>query len=186
MSDSLTVCVFAASSASVPATHREQAQRLGAGLVARGWRLVYGGGDVGLMGEVAREALAGGVHVTGVIPQRLAEWEVALDQVDELLVTETMRERQGLMDARSDAFVALPGGLGTLAELLEIVTLRQLGYHDRPIVLLDPDGYWEPLRQQLTTAVDRGLAPATITHLLGVAADAESALARIAGEVQSA
>ena len=185
MSDTLTVCVFAASSTQVPDSHRVQAHSLGAGIATRGWRLVYGGGDIGLMGEVARTALAGGAHVTGVIPRRMVAWEAAMEDLDEVVVTDTMRERQALMDARSDAFVALPGGVGTLAELLEIVTRRQLGYHDRPVVLLDPDGYWDPLRQQLAAAIDRGLAPASAAHLFTTAAAAEDALARIAAEVQS-
>ena len=127
---------------------------------------MYGGGNIGLMGEVARAALAGGSHVTGVIPHLLADREVALEEVSNLLRTDTMRERKALMDEGSDAFIVLPGGIGTLEELVEIVTLRQLGYHDRPIVLLDPTGYWEPLLVLLRRMVTEGLATPDLLELV--------------------
>jgi cytokinin riboside 5'-monophosphate phosphoribohydrolase len=156
--------VFCASSEAVPAHHRGVAAELGKAIAVAGWSLVYGGGNVGLMGEVARAALAGGAHVTGVIPHRLATREVALEGVTELIRTDTMRERKQLMDQRSDAFVVLPGGIGTLEELVEIVTLKQLGYHERAIVLLDAEGYWDPLVDQFKRMVEHSLAdPAHLT-----------------------
>lgn len=176
MSDSLSICVFSASSEEVPAEDRATARGLGVELAARGWQLVYGGGGVGLMGEVARGALSGGAHVVGVIPRKLVGREVALHDVPELIVTETMRERQRIMDERSDAFCVLPGGLGTLAELLEIITLRQLGYHDRPVVLLDPDGYWQPLHDLLAAAVARGCATSACQQLMRTATTVREAL----------
>lgn len=163
------VCVFCASSEAVGTPDREVAADLGRAIAEEGWELVYGGGNVGLMGEVARAALAGGGRVTGVIPHRLADREIALEHVTELIRTETMRERKHIMDARSDAFVVLPGGIGTLEELVEILTLKQLGFHDRPVVLLDPTGFWAPLREQLHRVVERGLAT---PQLLEIWADA--------------
>jgi hypothetical protein len=145
----LSVCVYCSSSRNVSDGLRALAVEVGTGLAARGWAMVYGGGSVGLMGVTARAALAGGAHVTGVIPDRLIDREVALQAVTEFIRTATMRERKQLMDDRSDAFLILPGGIGTLEELVEMVSLRQLGYHDRPIVVLDADGFWAPLQQQL-------------------------------------
>lgn len=159
---SLSICVFCSASEAVTAADRAVAAELGGAVADRGWTLVYGGGDVGLMGETARAALAAGGVVTGIIPHRLADREVALEHVTELIRTDTMRERKALMDERSDAFVVLPGGIGTLEELVEILTLKVLGYHERPVVLLDPDGFWEPLRAQLDRIIERGLAGADL------------------------
>lgn len=173
---SLRVCVFCASSESVGASYREVAARLGKALAVAGWGLVYGGGNVGLMGEVARAALAGGAHVTGVIPNRLARREIALDEVTELVRTDTMRERKAIMDARSDAFVVLPGGIGTLEELVEIITLKQLGFHNRAIVVIDADGYWDPLLAQLARMVETKLAAPALLDLWEVVADVDGAM----------
>lgn len=161
-----TVCVFCASSDTVADIHRETAREMGAAIAAQGWSLMYGGGNIGLMGEVARAALKGGAHVTGVIPHLLADREVALEEVSKLVRTETMRERKAIMDEGSDAFLVLPGGIGTLEEVVEILTLKQLGYHERPIILLDPTGYWDPLLALLDTMVAQGLANTQLTHLL--------------------
>ncbi|PSO48795.1 MAG: TIGR00730 family Rossman fold protein [Actinobacteria bacterium QS_8_72_14] len=180
MTEIRAVCVFCASSEGAAARDRKLAHELGTAIAERGWRLVYGGGDVGLMGEVAHAALAAAGGVTGVIPRKLVTHELALREVDELVVTESMRERQRIMDERSDAFVVLPGGLGTLAELLEMLTLAQLGYHDRPVVLLDPDGFWQPLRHQLEAAAARGLANSQPEALTAPADSVVAALARLA------
>lgn len=176
MTQRFEVGVFCASSDDALERDRTLARELGTTLAGRGWGLVYGGGDIGLMGAVAHAALDAGGHVTGVIPRKLVGRELALREVDELIVTESMRERQRFMDERSDAFVILPGGLGTLAELLEIVTLRQLGYHDRPVVLLDPDGFWQPLRDQLDAAIARGLASPACHDLFAPVATVDAAL----------
>ncbi len=172
-----SVCVFCSASESVSPAERAVAVDLGRALADRGWRLVYGGGNVGLMGEVARSALAAGGKVLGVIPHRLATREIALEDVTELVMTDTMRERKARMDSESDAFVVLTGGIGTLEELVEILTLKQLGYHGRPIVLLDPEDYWGPLRAQLERMVERGLAAGSVWELFSVTKDAEEALA---------
>ncbi len=172
-----TVCVYAASSEAVGEHHRCVAREFGARAAALGWEIVYGGGGIGLMGEVARAALAGGASVTGVIPHRLARREIAFDDVTELIRVDTMRERKQLMDERADAFAVLPGGIGTLEELMEIITLRHLGYHDRPVVLVDPGGYWDPLLVLFARMVDEGTAAASISDLFAVATDAEEAIA---------
>jgi uncharacterized protein (TIGR00730 family) len=176
----LRVCVFCASSEHVEPRFREVAAELGRGLASAGWELVYGGGNIGLMGEVARAALAAGAKVTGVIPDRLARREIALDDVTELIRTETLRERKALMDARSDAFVVLPGGIGTLEELVEIITLKQLGFHNRAIIVVDADGYWDPLLEQLRRMVDSRLASPSLLGLWQVVPDVDAALAALA------
>ena len=175
----LTVCVYCASSDEVAEAHREVARELGQGIAQRGWRLMYGGGNIGLMGEVARATLEAGGHVTGVIPHLLADREVALEEVSRLVRTETMRERKALMDDGSDAFVVLPGGIGTLEELVEILTLKQLGYHDRVIVLLDSHGYWDPLLAMFERMVTERLAPPELAELLVVVDSAAGALAAV-------
>lgn len=123
----------------------QAAEALGKALAREGVGLVYGGGNIGLMGGVARAAIANGGHVTGVIPQFLVEREAMLGDVNELIVTADMHERKRIMFERSDAFVALPGGIGTLEELVEQLTWVQLGRHDKPILIHDLDGFWSPL-----------------------------------------
>jgi uncharacterized protein (TIGR00730 family) len=172
----MAVCVYCSSSEAVDGGHRRTAADLGRAIAEQGWALVYGGGNVGLMGEIARAALAGGADVTGVIPHRLAEREIALEAVTELIRVDTMRERKAIMDARSDAFVVLPGGIGTLEELMEILTLKQLGYHDRAIVVLDDAGYWDPLLAQLERMVQQRLAIPQMLDLLLVATDVPSVI----------
>lgn len=174
-----TVCVYCASSEGVGPEYRAVAADLGRALAAEGWGLVYGGGGIGLMGEVARAAMAAGAHVTGVIPHRLAKREVALMEITELLRTDTLRERKAIMDERSDAFVVLPGGIGTLEELVEIITLKQLGYHARAIVVLDAGGFWDPLLEQLRRMVDQGLAAPEIGELWQVTATVAQTVAAL-------
>jgi uncharacterized protein (TIGR00730 family) len=176
----VTVCVYCASSEAVGEEHRRVARELGAAIAQRGWGLMYGGGNIGLMGEVARATLAAGGHVTGVIPHLLADREVALEEVSRLVRTDTMRERKALMDEGSDAFIVLPGGIGTLEELVEILTLKQLGYHDRAVILLDPTGYWDPLLVLLTRMVEQGLAEGELLALLESVPTAEAALHAVA------
>ena len=180
MNASLAVCVFCASSQAVDPVLRQVAGELGQAIAAEGWSLVYGGGSVGLMGEVASAALDAGAPVTGIIPRRLADREIALLEVTELVVTDTMRERKALMDERSDAFVVLPGGIGTLEELMEILTLKQLGYHRRAIVLLDPHDYWRPLCEQLERMVEEGLSHADTLRLFQLVKDVPAAVEALA------
>jgi uncharacterized protein (TIGR00730 family) len=138
------ICVYCGSGAGRNPKYAEAADVLGRSLADRGIGLVYGGGGLGLMGQVARATLAAGGHVTGIIPEFLLGREHALDSVSELVVTGDMHERKRLMFERSDAFVALPGGIGTLEELVEQLTWAQLGRHRKPIVLANIDGFWSP------------------------------------------
>ncbi len=140
------VCVYCSSSNLLDEHYYEEARQLGRGLAARGLRLVYGGGNVGIMGVLAREVHIHHGFVYGVIPRALKNREgVAYDIADELVVTESLRERKGIMYDRSDAFIALPGGLGTLEELMEVLTLKQLNYHKRPIIIVNNEGFYDPL-----------------------------------------
>ena len=141
----MNICVFCASSQNIDDKYLALAAEVGTELARRGHTLVSGGATVSCMGAVARAARAGGGRTVGVIPQVLVDIEVADHDSDELVVTADMRERKGIMDARSDAFLVLPGGIGTLEELFEIWTSRVLGIHDRPLVILDPWGLYEPL-----------------------------------------
>ncbi len=172
----LSVCVFCASASGLPEPYHHAARRLGTEIARRGHRLVYGGGDVGLMGEVARAVHADGGSVFGAIPRSLVERELAYGPADELLITETLRERKAAMDARAGAFIALPGGFGTLEELLEVLTLRQLGLHDRPIVLLNVAGYWDPFLALVRSLIDLGFAPRGEGELFEVADTPEEAV----------
>jgi uncharacterized protein (TIGR00730 family) len=150
------ICVFCASSTSIDPRYVELAAEVGAELARRGHSLVTGGGALSCMGAVARSARAGGAYTLGVIPAALLELEVGDQDADELLVVEDMRIRKGLMDARSDAFLTLPGGLGTLEELTEVWTAKFLGLHSKPVVALDLDGLFSPLRAQVDLMVERG------------------------------
>jgi uncharacterized protein (TIGR00730 family) len=152
------LCVFCASSERIPAHYIELATQVGDELARRGHSLVSGGGSVSSMGAVARAARAGGAHTVGVIPDALRLREVADLDADELVVTPDMRTRKAEMDRRADAFLVLPGGMGTLEELLEIWTSRSLGMHDKAIVVLDPDGVFGPLRDQMRQFVAAGFA----------------------------
>jgi uncharacterized protein (TIGR00730 family) len=170
------VCVFCGARAGTGLRYRLAAQQLGQRLGQRGLALVYGGAQVGLMGVLADAALAAGASVTGVLPEALAGAEVAHPGLTELLLTEGLHRRKAEMAARADAFLALPGGFGTLDELFEALTWQQLGLHGRPVGLLDVDGYFTPLLRFLDGAVDAGLlAPRDRARLL-THTDADSLL----------
>lgn len=142
----MQIAVYCASSNRVLDAYADDAARLGRAMAARGHGLVYGGGAVGLMGVVARAVHEAGGHVFGVIPEALKAREgIAYDLADELVVTDTMAERKRLMFTRADAFAVLPGGIGTLEEFFEVFTLRALGYHGKPIVLVNTDGFYDDL-----------------------------------------
>ena len=139
------ICVFAGASAGARETYGKAARELGAGIALRGHGLVYGGASCGLMGACADAALAGGAHVIGILPRALAEREIAHSGLSEMRIVESLHERKAAMSALADAFVALPGGCGTMDELFEAITWAQLGLHEKPIGLLDADGYFAPL-----------------------------------------
>ena len=150
------VCVFCSSSGRIDRSYVELAAAVGTELARRGHTLVSGGGSVSCMGAVARAARAGGARTVGVVPRVLVDLEVADHDADELVVTPDMRSRKGVMDERADAFLTLPGGLGTLEELLEIWVSRTLAMHGKPVVVLDPGGLYDPLRAQVDLLVERG------------------------------
>ena len=153
-----SVCVYCGSSNRVDPKFLDAATELGRLLGEAGLRLIYGGGRIGLMGRVADGVLAAGGTVLGIIPGHLHDREVAHPGVSELMVVDTMHERKQLMAEHADAFVVLPGGYGTLDEMFEIITWRQLGLHDKPLVLVDLFGYWAPLAQLLDTIIETGFA----------------------------
>ncbi|GII56966.1 cytokinin riboside 5'-monophosphate phosphoribohydrolase [Planotetraspora thailandica] len=150
------ICVYCASSQRIDPKYVDLAKEVGTELARRGHALVSGGAIVSCMGAVAKAVRDGGGHTVGVIPQVLVDIEVADTDSGELIVTGDMRERKGIMDARSDAFLVLPGGIGTLEELFEIWTSRVLGIHERPLVVLDPWGLYTPLRALVEGMYDQG------------------------------
>lgn len=160
------VCVFCSSSEAIAPAHVALADELGTLIARRGHSLVSGGGRVSMMGAVARAARAGGAHTLGVIPRGLVGLEVADDDADELVVTDGMRDRKARMDEAADAFVVLPGGLGTLEELLEIWVARSLGMHDKPVVVCDPTGLFAPLESLVDHLETEGFVRRDARHVL--------------------
>jgi len=168
----LRVCVYCGSRHGVDPAFTQAARAMGAAIGERGWELVYGGGNVGLMGEVANATLAAGGTVIGVIPRLLQEKEVGHIGLTELHVVDTMHQRKQMMAERADVFVALPGGIGTMEELFEVWTWRHIGYHDQPIGLLNVEGFYDGLIAFLRTMSGRGFVDQTVLEMLTV--DTES------------
>jgi uncharacterized protein (TIGR00730 family) len=177
------ICVYCASSERIDPGYVLLAAQVGSELAARGHDLVSGGGSISCMGSVARAARAGGAHTLGVIPRKLMELEVTDTDADELIVTETMRERKAIMDSRADAFLALPGGLGTLEELFEVWVAGMLGMHTKPIVVCDPDGVFAHLHTLVDGLVDTGFVRPDARALLRWATTATEALDFLEGAV---
>ena len=173
------VCVYCASSETIDPAYVELAAEVGSRLAERGHSLVSGGGRVSMMGAVARAARAGGARTVGVIPQHLVGYEMADTDADELIVVDTMRERKREMEARSDAFIALPGGIGTLEELFEMWTSASLTMHDKPVAVIDPDGFYEPLWSWLSDLVTRGFVRQAALDLLVRASTVDEAFGRL-------
>ena len=173
------ICVYCSSSEQIDPSYLDLAEAVGTELAARGHSLVSGGGRVSMMGRVARAARAGGAHTTGVIPQHLVPYEVADVDADELVVVDTMRERKRVMDDRSDAFLALPGGLGTFEELFEVWTSASLDMHKKPVVVLDPAGFYAPLWAYLESLRDSGFVRQVALDGLARVSDVESAFAAL-------
>ena len=179
----LSVCVYCGSRHGTQPAYTAAARELGAAIGSRGWQLVYGGGKVGLMGEIADATLLAGGRVVGVIPESLQKLEVGHQGLSELHVVPTMHVRKQLMAQRADVFIALPGGIGTLEELYEVWTWRQLGYHNQPIGLLNVQGYYDDLLRFMEHTVGEGfLAPAQL-HNLHVGTDPQALLADLASRV---
>jgi len=180
VSDLFSVCVYCGSRSGTRPAYEDAATQVGALLAEHGWRLVYGAGDVGLMGAVARAAQSGGAETFGVIPQHLVDREVGKTDLTQYIVTENMHERKKVMYMNSDAIVVLPGGAGSLDEFFEVLTWRQLGLHQKPIFLLNTEGYWDPLMQMIRHVITEGFAEETLLSYVDVVDDAPALSAALA------
>ena len=168
-----SVCVYCGSRFGNDPAYAENAERLGRLLARRGLRLVFGAGRLGLMGVVARAALEAGGEVVGIIPAHLQRTEVAIEGLTELVITGNMHERKMLMFERSDAFVTLPGGIGTLDETIEMISWRQLMLHAKPLALVDVNGYWQPFISMLDAVIAGGFASESLRDFYAVVRDVE-------------
>jgi hypothetical protein len=168
-----SICVFCGSRSGGRPAFRTEATALGRMLAEEGWRLVYGAGDIGLMGAVARSAQAAGGETFGVIPAHLMQAEAGKIDLTRFVVTENMHERKKVMFMNSNAIVVLPGGAGSLDEFFEVLTWRQLGLHQKPIFLLNTDGYWAPLIQIIDHVIAEGFADASLRQFVTVVADVQ-------------
>ncbi len=158
MTEIKAVCVFCGARNEVPQTHLDVGKAFGTLLAARGIRLVYGGGDCGVMGAVANSVLKNKGLVTGVFPRSLKNLESEHASLSEIIMVESMHERKRIMFERSDAIVVLPGGFGTMDEMFEIITWKQLKFHEKPIVILNHEGYWNPLVELMESIINAGFA----------------------------
>ena len=174
-----SICVYCSSSDAIADAYPPVAAALGRELARRDHTLIYGGGAVGLMGVLAKAAHESGGTVRGIIPSKLQNREGIAYDADELVVTESMRERKRLMYRDAEAFVVLPGGYGTVEEFMEVLTLKQLGYHDHPIVIVNVDGFFDTLLSFFEELRDGRFARAAVTDLVHLASSAEDALDRI-------
>ena len=177
--DTPSICVYCGSREGADPAFAAAADALGRGLAAAGWRLVYGAGDVGLMGRVARAAQAAGGATMGVIPTHLLDMEVGKRDLDSFVVTETMHERKKVMIMNAHAVVMLPGGAGSLDEFFEALTWRQLGLHAKPVVLVNVNGFWDPLVALMDHVVEQGFADRSLMGFVQVVPDAEAAMAAL-------
>jgi len=174
-----SICVFCGSRDGNRPAYAAAAEALGRAIADEGWRVVYGAGDVGLMGRVARTAMMGGGQTFGVIPQHLVAREVGKRDLSTFIVTETMHERKKVMFMNSDAIVVLPGGAGSLDEFFEVLTWRQLGLHAKPILLLSTEGFWAPLQGLIDHVVTEGFADQSLRDYVGVVPDIEALMAAL-------
>lgn len=170
------VCIYGASSDAIPAKYFEAADRLGALMAENDYTLVFGGGAIGLMGAVARSIHRCGGSVVGVIPEFMMDWGVAYELSDELVVTADMRERKATMELMADAFIALPGGFGTLEEMLEIITLKQLGRMNKPIVFVNVGGFYDCLNATFERMYEQSFAKPEYRELYYLASDPADAI----------
>ncbi len=178
-----SVCVYCGSRDGAAPEYAQAAEETGQMLATNGWRLVYGAGDVGLMGRVANAVQAAGGATFGVIPTHLMDWEVGKRDLNTFVVTETMHERKKVMFMNADAVVVMPGGAGSLDEFFEALTWRQLGLHEKPIILLNIDGFWDPLCDLLQHVVDNGFAGDNILSFVDVVEDVPALEAKLAASL---
>ena len=173
---SLSICVFCGSRSGHNSAYEKAAEVLGKGFADRDWRLVYGAGDVGIMGGVAQSAQTNGAKALGVIPTHLMQREVAKTDLANLVITENMHERKKVMFMNSDAIVLLPGGAGSLDEFFEVLTWAQIGLHKKPIILVNTEQYWTPLATLIDHVISEGFAEATLKSYFDIVDTAEDAL----------
>ncbi len=178
-----SICVFCGSRPGVHPAYAEDARALGRLIAAEGWRLVYGAGDVGLMGETARAAQQAGARTLGVIPTHLMRREQGKRDLTTLIVTEDMHERKKVMFMNSDAIVVLPGGAGTLDEFFEVLTWRQIGLHHKPIYLLNTNDYWNPLEALTDHVIAQGFAEDAMRGYSALVPDVASLAARLRADL---
>jgi cytokinin riboside 5'-monophosphate phosphoribohydrolase len=164
-----SVTVYCSSNAKIGEVFRKSADELGTAIARRGWGLIYGGNRVGMMGILADAARKAGGKVIGITPQRFIDLGVGDDHCDELVVTTDMRDRKQILEFRGDALLALPGGLGTLEEVFEVIVGRQLGYHKKPIVILNIENYYQPLMEMIDHGVEHGFIRAKAEQLFFLA-----------------
>lgn len=179
------ICVYCGSRPGSDAVYAETAGTVGRRIASAGWGLIYGAGDAGLMGLTARAALEGGAPVLGFIPRRLIGLEAAIDELTATVVTETMHERKKLMMENADAVLALPGGIGTMDELVEAITWRQLQIVEKPVILLDVNGYWGPFLALIDHIVAQGFADPSLSNLFEVAEGVDAAMIRLSHYVEA-
>lgn len=180
------ICVFCGSSHGARPAYAAAASRLGTLIAQRGFSLVFGGGNVGLMGEVARAAHAGGARVLGVLPSFLQHLEQPLKTAEELVVVPDMQQRKSIMLARSDAFISLPGGLGTFDEIFEVLSTAQLQVHNKPLVLVDTEGYFTQFEPLIARIVREGFAIRSIENFYRIVPTPEAALDFVAAALGKA
>jgi uncharacterized protein (TIGR00730 family) len=181
-----SICVFCSSSDGIEPAYFAVAEELGARLAKDGLELVYGGASVGLMGALARSVHRHGGRVVGVLPESLQTKEIAYPEADEFIITKDLRERKAIMESRAGAFIALPGGFGTLEETVEMLTLRQLGLHNKAVVFLNALGFWDPLLELFEHMYRTRFAKPEYRGLYEVATTVDDALAAVATYVPPA
>lgn len=181
-----SLCVFCGSSAGTDPQHREAATRLGTGLATQGVRLVYGGGHLGLMGALAEAVMSGGGQVTGIIPEHLTRIEKAYLDITELHVVDSMHTRKRKMFDLADAFAVLPGGMGTMDETFEILTWKQLRLHNKPVIIVNQHGYWQPWLDLAGSIIGNGFAHAETARLYSVVDDVDQVVATAQASLEHA
>lgn len=181
----MNICVFSSSSNAIPEIYFEAARKLGQQIGDSGWNLIYGGANVGLMHCCAEAAREKGARTVGIIPELIHAHRLSNPNDHEQIITPNMRERKYLMRKRSDAFIALPGGFGTLEEILEVITLKQLNYHTKAVVFINTNGYYNPLLSQFDLAYQETFAKESYREMYFVASTPEEAIAYITNYVPS-
>jgi uncharacterized protein (TIGR00730 family) len=180
-----SITVYCSSSSSVPEVYFQAAEELGRAIASQGWQLVYGGNNVGVMGALAQATRQAGGKVVGITPQLLLDKGIGDSQCDELHVTQNIRQRKALMEELGDAFVALPGGLGTLEEIFEIIVGRLLGYHSKPVILLNIAGYYEPLLTVIEHGIEQKFIKESVRELYKVCVSVEAAVSELSAGLQN-